>query len=74
MIVLASRTLILTLNLPGRLSFIDKTKKKVYKRNIFLPKKCLKIYFFKQPPACLFCILLINSNKRINEHKMGLIF
>ena len=36
-----------------------------------LPKKCLKIYFFKRSLVYLFLILLINSNKRINEHKNG---
>lgn len=50
---------------------IDKIRKKIYKQTIFCPRKYLKIYFFKQSLICLFLILLINLNKRINEHKKG---
>ena len=67
----SSSTLILILNFSEQLFLIDKTKKKVDKQNVFYPKKCPKIYFFKQWLTCLFLILLINANKRINEHKHG---
>ena len=44
---------------------------KLYKKNIFQTPKSLEIYFFKQPYAFLFLILLSNSNKKINENING---
>lgn len=66
MIALASSFLILILDLPGRLFLIDRNKKKVFKQNMFCQKKCLHIC---RSHVCLFLILLINSNKKINKHK-----
>ena len=59
MIILASSILILILDL------IEQFIGKIYKNS-------LKIYFFKHSLICLFLILLINSNKRINYYKNGL--
>ena len=63
MIILASSILILILDL------IEQFIGEIYKSS---QKKCLKIYFFKHSLICLFLILLINSNKRINYYKNGL--
>ena len=50
---------------------LDKTNKKYCKQNMFCQKISRKIYLFKQSLVCAVFILLINSNKRINDHKNG---
>ena len=58
-------------NILERLFLIDKTKMKVYKQNIFCQKSALKS-IFSNSGLCVFLIPLINSNKRINDYRNGL--